>query len=322
MSRQTTFLSSLGPAMNEFVAFKRSRGLDYGACSSTLRQLDRFLLRSGYKRQDLTAEILEQYVASTRHLAAHTRIGYLAAARTFAGWLRRLVPASAVIEAIPVKRPSLPRHYLYSSAEVAAIIKAARQARRRAGVIPLCHATLFGLLYATGLRISEALALDAGDIDTDAERLTARRCKLGKARNIALSASTAAALGRYLEARRQSAPYGRDAPLFINGRAGRLRYSDIHKVFKAIRSELGLGAGAPRAPRIHDLRHTYACDCLRKWYEEGVDVNAKLPILSTAMGHVNIHDTQIYLHVTAQLLQTAAGRFHNTFKNNVKGALP
>jgi integrase len=81
-----------------------------------------------------------------------------------------------------------------------------------------------------------------------------------------------------------------------------------------------VGVEAAQSPRFHDLRHTFACDCLRKWYEEGVDVNAKLPILSTAMGHVNINDTQLYLHVTAQLLNLAAARFHKTFTNNCKGA--
>ena len=81
----------------------------------------------------------------------------------------------------------------------------------------------------------------------------------------------------------------------------------------------GVGASATQEPRLHDLRHTFACDCLRKWYDEGVDVNARLPILATAMGHVNVHDTQLYLHVTAQLLQVAASRFHNTFNDNTQG---
>jgi integrase len=308
--------------MDEFVTFKKSRGLDYGSSSSALRQLDRFLLRSGYERQDFTAEILEQYVASTRHLAARTRYGNLAEARRFARWLRRLVPASAVIEDIPVKRPTLPRHYLYSRAEIVSIIQAARRMKIGAGtILPLCRATLFGMLYATGLRINEALALDMGDIDLTAGRLTVRKGKLGKARNIALSGSTATAVGRYLDARNRVAPAGRDTPVFINSKGWRLSYSGAHDAFKAVRALSGVGAGAAHAPRLHDFRHTYACDCLRKWYEEGVDVNAKLPILSTAMGHASIHDTQIYLHVTAQLLQTAAGRFHGTFKNNIQGTL-
>ena len=318
---QQPFLCVLAQSMNDFVAFKRSQGHDYGSCSGALRHFDRFLLRSGYTRHDITSHILECYAASTRHLAPNTQYSCLASARVFARWLRCLVPGSTVIEDIPVRRPAMPRHYLYSRAEVAAIIQAARQMGGRSGIIrPLCHATLVGLLYVTGLRIGEALALNVGDVDLAGSRLTVRRGKLGKARNIALSASAAAALGRYLDSRLAFPPNGRDAPVFINTRGGRLKYSNASKEFRILLRMCGVGVGAAQAPRIHDLRHTFACDCLRKWYEEGVDVNARLPILSTAMGHVNINDTQIYLHVTAQLLQVAADRFHKTFTNNCQGA--
>jgi integrase len=317
---QTTFRSVLAPAMNGFVAFQRAHGYGYDSGTVSLWYLDRFLIRSAHVRQDLTADILGRYAASMRSLAPNTQYGRLSSARVFARWLRRLVPGSATVERIPVRRPALPRHCLYSRGEVAAIIQAARQMGGRSGTIrPLCHATLVGLLYATGLRIGEALALSIGDVDPAAGRLTVRRGKLGKARNAALSASAAAAVGRYLDARLRFAPNGRDAPFFINNKGGRMSYSSAAKEFKILLRARGVGAGAAQEPRLHDLRHTFACDCLRKWYDEGVDVNAKLPILSTAMGHVNVHDTQLYLHVTAQLLHAAAERFHSAFKHNIQG---
>lgn len=318
---QTPFRCVLAQSMNDFVAFKQSQGYDYGGGSTALQHFDRFLLRSGYDRPEITNDILKCYAASVRHLAPNTQYGRLASARVFARWLRRLVPGSALIDDIPVRRPALPRHYLYSRAEIAALIQAARQMGARSGSIrPICHATLVGLLYATGLRIGEALSLNMGDVDLAGSCLTVRRGKLGKARNIALSASTAAALGRYLDSRRAFPPNGRSDPVFINTRGGRLRYSSAAQEFRDLLRLRGVGVGSAQAPRLHDLRHTFACDCLRKWYAEGVDVNTRLPILSTAMGHVNINDTQLYLHVTAQLLHLAADRFHKTFTNNCKGA--
>lgn len=318
---QPLFFSVLAPVMNEFVAFKRSQGYKYDSDGATLWHFDRFLLRSAYDHQALSADILERYAAALRRLAPNTQYGRLSAARVFARWLRRLVPGSAVIETIPVRRPTLPRYYLYSRQEVVAIIRHARQAGGRSGAPrPLCYATLVGLLYVTGLRIGEALALDLGDLDLAAARLTVRRGKLGKARNIALSPSTAAALSRYLDARLGLRPNGRDAPLFLDTRGQRLSYGNASTRFRSMVRACGAGAGAACPPRLHDLRHTYACDCLHKWYDEGVDVNARLPVLATAMGHVNIHDTQLYLHVTAQLLQVAASRFHNTFTSNTQGA--
>jgi integrase len=307
--------------MNQFVAFKRSQGDDYGSGFCVLRHLDRFLQRSGYDRPVLTTDILSDYTASVRHLAPNTQYGRLASARVFARWLRCLVPGSAVIDAIAVRRPSLPRYYLYSRGEISALIQSARRmddtknGTRRL----LCLPTLVGLLYTTGLRIGEALALNVGDIDFAASRLTVRRGKLGKSRNIVLSPSTIDALRRYLDPRLPWIPNERDAPVFLNTRGGRLGYGCASQAFRSLLRSCAVGLGAAQPPRLHDLRHTFACDCLRKWYEEGMDVNTKLPILSTAMGHVNIHDTQLYLHVTAQLFQMAADRFHPIFANNCKG---
>jgi integrase len=321
MSRQH-FRSDLASEMDAFVAFKRSQGYDYRHGICALRHFDHFLLRWGYAGPELTHDILSRYAASVRHLAPNTQYGRLAAARVFARWLRRLIPGSAVIENPGVKRPTLPRYYLYSQAELASLIQAARQMdETRSGTRqPRCLATLVGLLYVTGLRIGEALALDVGDIDLAAGRLTVRLGKLGKSRNVALSTSAVAALGRFLDTSFDWGSTGRDAPLFLHTRGGRLGYSSVSESFRTLLRRCEIGTGARQSPRLHDLRHSFACDCLRKWYAEGVDVNVKLPILSTAMGHVHINDTQIYLHVTAQLLQVAADRFHETFTNNSKGA--
>lgn len=315
------FRSELAKVMNEFVAFKRSQGYEYRYGCCDLRHFDQFLLRCGYAGPEITHDILSRYAASVRHLAPNTQYGRLAAARVFARWLRRLIPGSAIIENLGVKRPTLPRYYLYSRAELASLIQAARQMdEARSGTRqPRCLATLIGLLYATGLRIGEALALNVGDIDLAASRLAVRRGKLGKARNIALSASAVVALGRFLDTRPSWGPTGREAPLFFNTRGGRLGYNCASESFRMLLRRCEIGIGNLQRPRLHDLRHSFACDCLRKWYEEGVDVNVKLPILATAMGHVHINDTQLYLHVTAQLLQVASDRFHETFTNNCKG---
>ena len=72
-------------------------------------------------------------------------------------------------------------------------------------------------------------------------------------------------------------------------------------------------------PRLHDLRHSFACHCLIRWYNQGADVNANLPILAAAMGHVHIQATQIYLHLSSAILKQAAQRFLHTFTSNYKG---
>lgn len=315
------FQSELSGAMNDFVAFQRSRGYEYTGGFHALRYFDRFLSDFGYAGPGITREILSRYAASVGHLAPRTQYDRLSTTRLFARWLHRLLPESALIKDIGVKRPALPRYYLYTREEVVALIESARQVdqgktpSRQTGCLPI----LIGLLYTTGLRIGEALALNVGDMDIAAGRLTVRHGKLGKARHVALSVSSGKVLGRFLDARPDQAPNGRDAPLFFNTRWRRLGYSCVGESFRTLLRQCGIGSGASPGPRLHDLRHTFACECLRMWYEQGVDVNAKLPILSTAMGHVHINNTQLYLHVTAQLLQEAADRFHYTLTNNCKG---
>ena len=311
------FCSILTKDLNEFVAYKHAQGDEYDSGQRVLWYFDHFLLSNGYDRPELTHDILARYAAAQRHLSKNTQYGRLAVSRVFARWLSRLIPGSAVIEDIAVKRPALPRYYLYSHDEIVAIIQTARQAKgERMGS---CLATLIGLLYAAGLRIGEALALNVDDVDLATGRLTVKRGKFGKARNVMLSASTVVALRKYLDFRIEWRPLGKEASIFIDRHGKRLKYACVSKAFRSILRSCKIGARAVLPPRLHDLRHTYACDCLRKWYAQGADVNARLPILATAMGHVHINNTQLYLHITAELLQVAADRFHETFNTNCKG---
>jgi integrase len=315
------FKSCLARRMDEFVEFKTSQGYDYVLAARALRHFDRFLLRSGHKLRKLTPETLGHYAAEISGLKLATRRGFLLSARAFARWLSLLIPGSSAAVDIPAQKPAPACHHLYSREEAAAIIRNARRldASRRPP-LPGCHATLVGLLYATGLRVGEALALNVGDIDPAAGRLAVRRGKMGKARSLALSPSTAAALGRYLDARLGFRPSGRDAPLFLDSRGGRLPYHTANRQFRSLRGAAAPAADGRRPPRLHDFRHTFACECLRRWRAEGADVNARLPILAAALGHTSVHDSQTYIRAAAQDLQAAAARFHEFIKNNNQGA--
>ena len=102
-----------------------------------------------------------------------------------------------------------------------------------------------------------------------------------------------------------------DAPVFINRHGGRCAYSTVCATFLALLRQQGLrGPAGEAGPRIHDLRHSFAVRRLTTWYEEGVDVQAKLPLLSTYLGHSSVLATEVYLTVTAELLRHAAQRFY------------
>ncbi len=178
--------------------------------------------------------------------------------------------------------------------------------------------TLFGLLYTTGLRVGEAISLDLADVDLARQRIYIHRSKFRKSRWVPLSASTCSVLQRYIQERTRIFPAAPQDPLFANLQGRRLFLQIVYTAFRQALSRCGLrgGKGDP-GPRIHDLRHSYACNRLLAAYRQGGDVNALLPALATYLGHVCITYTQVYLRATAELLEMANQRFHNNFLQNV-----
>jgi integrase len=156
----------------------------------------------------------------------------------------------------------------------------------------LTYYTLFGLLAATGLRISEALRLRLDDVTVDG--LLVRKTKFHKSRLVPLQDSTDAALRRYLEQR--NAVGGGDDHVFISTTGGALTYAMVNGTFHYLIASSNLASGADRRPpRIHDLRHYFALEAL-KGCNGGRDAVARhMLALSTYLGHAHVADTYWYL---------------------------
>jgi integrase len=232
----------------------------------------------------------------------------LAVVRGFAAWLRTIDPAAEIPPAglIPSrKRRATP--YLYSDAEIAALMTAAESLR-----FPLRTATyhaLTGLLAVTGMRVGEAISLDRGDADLDAGVLTVRNGKHGKSRLVPLHGTTAGALRDYLRLRDRICPDPRTPAVFISPAGTRLLYCNVHATWKKLAASAGL---APRSaacrPRIHDLRHSFAVRTMLDAYESGRDGQAVLAALSTYLGHVDPKATYWYLSASPELMAAAGQR--------------
>jgi integrase/recombinase XerD len=314
-----TFRSSLAQSMIELVAFKRMEGFDYTGQAKILGLFDAFLCEQGYCQSTLNQEIVDTYIAQTANLGAHGRYNRLSTVRVLSRYMHQLDPSNYKIREIPVKFPKSHRWYLYSNEDIAALLKYAKTLEPAGSLRPHTYFTLIGLLYATGLRIKEALTLNIDDLDMNRDLLFVRNGKFGKERFVVMHASVIDAVKRYIGKRNAPPSSHDDFPLFLNASGTqRLGYAGVSKTFRQMIRHCKIGHAEQKLPRLHDLRHTYACNCVLRWYEEGVDVNSKLPILATALGHVDINKTQVYLHSSARLLQYAAQRFHTTFTANCK----
>jgi integrase len=196
--------------------------------------------------------------------------------------------------------------FIFSPPEVAMVMAAARAMKQR---LPAAtQETLIGLLAATGMRVGEALRLDRGDVDWAEGVLLIRESKFGKSRQIPVLSSTLSALDRYAAIRDQHCERPSTKALFVSLRGTRVIYQTVQTIFRRLCDGCGIGAGAPSRPRLHDFRHRFAVATLLSWYRAGEDVEARIPLLSTYLGHREPRNTYWYLSAVPELLALAAGR--------------
>jgi integrase len=199
--------------------------------------------------------------------------------------------------------------YVYSDAEIDALLAAAMALPPEGGLRRWTYYCLFGLIAATGMRLSEAIGLQRENVDLDTGLVTVRQSKFGKSRLVPIHPTTRAALRNY--AKRRDAHLGsRCGPhFFVAERGGRLLHQYVHSVFWRLSREIGLRRPGDRTgPRVHDFRHRFAIQTLLNCYREGTDVEKKLPALSTYLGHTCVRDTYWYLSACPELMQEAARR--------------
>ena len=203
--------------------------------------------------------------------------------------------------------------YLYSPAEIRALIRAARQLAH-----PLRAATFesfIGLMAATGLRTGEAMGLDRADADLDGGVLLVHGTKFGKSRLVPLHPTTVEQLAAYQCRREILCPRPTTEAFFLSGAGTRLNHTNASKTFNRLLKTTGVTAPPGTAkPRLYDLRHSFAVTTLVNWYAADADVAHRLPALSTYLGHVSPATTYWYLQACPQLMTAAAERLERTWK--------
>jgi integrase len=195
--------------------------------------------------------------------------------------------------------------HIYSDAEVGELMQAAMSIGPAGGLRSWTYRTLFGLLLSTGMRVGEALALDAADVDWVQGALFVRRSKTGPSRTIPVHTTTLNALRDYQARRDARHPIPRSPAFFLTERLGtRLAYGYLESTFRMLRADLGWTRRP--LPRVHDMRHTFAVNKLLEWIRAGNDVDAEMPALSAYLGHVRPSGTYWYLSAVPELMQQIA----------------
>jgi integrase len=166
----------------------------------------------------------------------------------------------------------------------------------------------------TGLRVGEAIALDDGDVDCTRGVLVIRKAKFGKSREVPLHTSTVRALACYRQRRDGLVQRRKTKSFFVANVGTRLFYQNVHDTFLKLVYAAGLGERRPHRPTIQDLRHTFAIRTVIDWHRAQVDVESRLPLLSTYLGHIGPSSTYWYLTAIPELLEAATARLERYAK--------
>jgi integrase len=300
-------MSVLEQALADYLQLRRSLGHELAESAWLLPGFVAYL--DGQEAQTVTIEAALAW-AQQSETGRVTTVGprRMTAARGFARYLSGIDAGTEVppLGLMP-HRQRWRRPFIYSPADIDAVMTRARCSI----VSPLRAATydtLIGLLAASGLRIGEAIKLDRSDVDWAEGVLLIRESKFGKSRLVPLQASTLQALNSYAQLRDDLQPRPGELSFFVSLARKRLLYAVVAQTFRQLTDNAGIGVGAPSAPRLHDLRHTFAVRTLLRWYRAGEDVQAKIPSLSTYLGHREPSSTYWYLSAAPELLALAAAR--------------
>ena len=309
-------MTGLRRAAEDYLAMRRALGFKLTTQAAQLMSFVDYCQSRGSDR--ITSELALQWATTTRSGSSHD--GYLArrlmTVRIFARHYQTLDPDSEIPpeDALPHHRCRIAPH-LYSTGEISALIDAA--GRLRPPLRAATWQTLIGLLTVTGMRKSEACRLDDDHVDLDAATLVVLDSKFGKSRRLFLHPSTVAALRSYRQRRDRWCPHRSAPSFFVCTRGTRLDVHNLSRTFAGLVDLAGITVPPRRRrPRLHDLRHGFAVATLADFYRDGGDVQPRLPVLSTWLGHVDPKSTYWYLQSVPELLTLAA----EPARDRVRGA--
>lgn len=303
-------MSPLHPALSDYLTIRRALGYKLARAEKLLGQYLDYL--DERTERLVTVENAVAWATLPADGDPNWWAYRLTCVRGFAKYLNALDPSHQVPPADVV--PHIPRRatpYLYSDEEILALIAASGSLRfplRRA-----TYRTVIGLLSVTGMRVGEAIRLDNNDVDLKHGVLTVRETKFGKTRELPLHATTVDALAAYLRLRDQVCPEPRVDAVFITPVGTRLLYCGVNWTFLQLVQRAGLTPRSARCrPTLHSLRHSFAVRTLLDWYRDGLEVQPRLPLLSTYLGHVHPRDSYWYLDAAPELLGIAADRLERS----------
>jgi integrase len=221
----------------------------------------------------------------------------------------------------PSYLPALPKikdthtPYIYTKEEIAAIFAATDQLSTQStcyNSMVLILPSLIRLLYGTGLRLGEALALSCRDVHLEEQYIVLRDTKNGTDRMVPTSGSLTQVIAEYLNCRKRFPLITKTDLLFVQPNGDCCYSHRAYEWFRKVLYKAGIPhKGKHQGPHLHDLRHTFSVHSLAKMAEAGTDLYYSLPVLSTYLGHRSIASTDGYVRLTADMYPSIITKVNN-----------
>lgn len=302
----------LAYAIEEYCKHKHAGGRLYVNEKGLLRAFSRTM--GDVAASDVQADAVRQFLETLGSTESYRRHSYYVLRGLYRYLIARGLTTVSPVPSVPPKRPPDFHPHIYSRDELRDLLDATDsyyRCKTQTGLYGRTFRALLLLLYATGLRIGEAVALTLTDVDLREGLLTIRESKFYKTRLVPVGPALNSVLRDYLNKERPAGLSRPTAPFLVSRKGSAFTRDTAEKSFRRLRTFTGIHTpGGPRCqPRLHDLRHTFAVHRLLAWYHAGADVQQLLPQLATYLGHRDLTGTQRYLTMTPEVLRQAAKRF-------------
>lgn len=301
------YRSIYGLHINDLISFKRALGFKYEEEARVFLRFDAFVIKENVTQIGITKELFEKWRDLIPHESDNYKYARCICVNQLASYLSDIGILS-YISRLPRRRNTFVP-YVFSKQEINTLFETSDRLesnQKRMNSVIFSIPILLRFLYATGLRISEALSLNNEDINLSDNYLTVKDSKSKKNRLVPLSDTLSNVCKEYL-IYKQKLPITiyPDSPFFVSLNGSRYTQCEAYHWFKEVLRASKIpfigNEHKHRGPRVHDLRHTAACHALAQMAENGMDLYCSLPILSVFLGHQSLKATDLYIRLTAEM---------------------
>lgn len=308
MSERFNYSSVYAPYFQAFIKMKQDIGYDALRTKWIFLEFDRFFAGIEATEIYITRDLIELWRNTRINDGQHTLYAKYSVWSQFCKYMCNIGYKCYIprLPKAPDKNSFTP--YIFSHKQMQDIFEECESLRlydKRMSPILFVIPAVIRLLYATGMRVSEALSLKNCDVDLRGHCITLQKTKNGEQRLAPLSSSLQKVLNQYVTSRNQMPLPKVDAPdgyFFVSPNGAFCRAGSVYCWFRKVLAKCGIQhVGNHHGPRVHDLRHTFAVHSLMKMAKSGHDLYYMLPLLSTYMGHKSIGVTERYVRLTHEM---------------------